>query len=169
MKNNIILIGMMGCGKTTVSKELSTFLYDYSLVDIDNEIEKITNRKISEIFLKFGEKHFRLLEEDKIKQVCKNSNQIISTGGGAFENPDNRDILLKSGKVIYLQASAEEIFARIKTGAQRPLLRKNFSVERIAEILKAREINYKKAPIKINTNGKTPNIVVKEILGVING
>lgn len=169
MKNNIILIGMMGCGKTTVAKELSLSLFEYSLVDIDSEIEKSSNRKISEIFLKFGEKHFRLLEEDKIKTFCKFQNQIISVGGGAFENPDNRDILLNSGKVIYLYATPVEIYERIKNETHRPLLRKNFSVERISEILKARETNYKKAHAKIDTNGKSPYDVVKEILGIING
>lgn len=167
MKRNIILIGMMGCGKTTIAKELSIHLFDYSLVDIDSEIEKATNKKISEIFLKYGEKHFRLLEEDKIKFFCKNSNQILSVGGGAFENPDNRDLLLNSGIVIYLYATPNEIYERIKNETHRPLLRKNFSVNRIEEILKAREINYKKAMVKIDTNGKTPEDIVKEILGVI--
>ncbi len=169
MKNNIILTGMMGCGKSTVAKELQNCLCGYKLVDIDEEIEKTAHKKISEIFLKFGEKRFRLLEEEKIKLFCKNSNQIISLGGGAFENPDNRDLLLNSGKVIYLQASAQEIYERIKSETTRPLLKKNFSVERIQTILNAREINYKKAHIKIDTDGKTPYNIVKEILGVING
>lgn len=168
-KNNIILIGMMGAGKTTIAKELVNNLYGYKLVDIDLEIEKSTNKKISEIFLRFGEKHFRLLESDKIKQVCKGSNLIISLGGGGFENPDNRDILLNCGKVFYLMASPEEIFNRIKSQTHRPLLNKNFSVERIEQLIKAREINYKKAHVKIDTNGKKPYDIVKEILGAING
>jgi len=167
-KGNIILIGMMGAGKTTVANELARILFDYKLYDIDSEIEKSTNRKISEIFLRFGEKHFRILESDKIKQVCKNSNTIISLGGGGFENPDNRDILLNCGKVFYLKASPKEIYNRIKSQTHRPLLQKNFSVERIEQIMKAREVNYKKAHIKIDTDGKSTYDIVKEILGVIN-
>ena len=160
---------MMGSGKTTVAKELSQVLYGYNLIDIDNEIEKSSNKKISEIFLRFGEKHFRILEEDKIKLFCKKSKQIISIGGGAFENPENRDVLLNCGKVIYLKSSPEEIYKRIKNEFHRPLLKKNFSVERISEIIKARESNYKKAHITIDTDGKSPYDVVKEICGVING
>lgn len=169
MKNNIILIGMMGSGKTTIARELATNLNDFKLVDIDEEIEQSTGKKISEIFLKFGERHFRLLEEEKIRHACENSSQIIAVGGGAFENPDNRSLLLNCGKVIYLKALAEEIFERIKHETHRPLLKKNFSIERINSLLKARETNYKKAHIQIDTNGKTPYNIVKEILGVVNG
>ncbi|MBP3925496.1 shikimate kinase [bacterium] len=169
MKDNIILIGMMGSGKTTVARELAANLKSFKLVDIDEEIEKSTGKKISEIFLKFGEKHFRLLEEDKIRQVCEKYSQIIALGGGAFETPDNRNLLLNSGKVIYLKASAREIFERIKLETHRPLLKKNFSIERINSLIEAREINYKKAHIQIDTNGKTPYNIVEEILGVLNG
>ncbi len=169
MKDNIILIGMMGSGKTTVARELAANLKSFKLVDIDEEIEKSTGKKISEIFLKFGEKHFRLLEEDKIRQVCEKSSQIIALGGGAFETPENRNLLLNSGKVIYLKASAREIFERIKLETHRPLLKKNFSIERINSLIEAREINYKKAHIQIDTNGKTPYNIVEEILGVLNG
>lgn len=169
MKDNIILIGMMGSGKTTVARELAANLKSFKLVDIDEEIEKSTGKKISEIFLKFGEKHFRLLEEEKIRQVCEKSSQIIALGGGAFETPENRNLLLNSGKVIYLKASAREIFERIKLETHRPLLKKNFSIERINSLIDARETNYKKAHIQIDTNGKTPYNIVEEILGVLNG
>ena len=68
MKNNIALIGMMGAGKTTVAEELSRVFPEYNLVDIDREIERTSGKKISELFLKFGEQHFRVLESDKIKK-----------------------------------------------------------------------------------------------------
>lgn len=178
MKNNIILIGMMGCGKTTIGIELEKELSGFSYIDIDEEIEKSTQKKISEIFLKHGEKFFRMLESEKIQQICKKQNQIISTGGGAFENPDNQQLMLNSGLVIYLQTSAEEIFARIKketiergensAGKKRPLLRKDFSVEKISLIIKEREKNYKKATITIDTTGKSPYNIVQEIIGVLN-
>ena len=72
MKENIAFTGMMGCGKTTVSQELSKVLTNYTLVDIDKEIEKSSGKKISEIFLKFGEPHFRMLESEKIKNCVQN-------------------------------------------------------------------------------------------------
>ena len=167
-KKNIAFIGMMGCGKTTVGKELSRFLPEYSFVDIDEKKEKSTGKKISEIFLRYGEHHFRMLESEKIKRVCEKQNQIISLGGGAFENPQTRELLGKTTLTIYLKAAPQAIYNRIKEEIHRPLLRKNFSVEKITEILNRRKINYEKAAKIIDTNGKTPDNIVKEILGVIN-
>lgn len=165
---NIVLIGMMGCGKTTVAKELAQQLDNYIYIDIDEEIEKSTQKKISEIFLRHGEPFFRMLEFDKIKLICKNDNQIISAGGGAFESEENRKFLSKNNVVIYLKASPQEIYDRIKLETHRPLLKKNFSVEKIASILEKREINYNKAHKTIDTNSKTPNDIAQEIIGVIN-
>ena len=169
MKKNIILTGMMGSGKTTVGKELDKVLEEFDYVDIDNEIEKSTQKKISEIFLKHGEPFFRMLETEKIKKFCQNGKkQIISTGGGACENETNRKIMSENGALIYLQTAPKEIFNRIKNETHRPLLRKNFSVEKIADILKKREPNYKKADIIIDTTGKSPENIAKEIVGVLN-
>lgn len=168
MKKNITLIGMMGSGKTTTAKELSKILPEFKLVDIDDEIEKSSGKKISEIFLKYGEAHFRELETNKIKQFIQNDHQIISAGGGAFENPDNRRRLLENSFVFFLKASPQTIYDRIKAESHRPLLKKNFSVEKIANILSLREKNYQKANYTIETDKKTPEDIAKEIAGVIN-
>ena len=105
-QNNIILVGMMGAGKTTIGKELLNVLKDYTLIDMDSEIENREKMKISEIFEKYGEKHFRELETNLLKELSKNQNQIISTGGGVFEKEENRNILKETGTVFYLKASA---------------------------------------------------------------
>lgn len=155
---------MMGSGKTTIGAELAKELPEYKYIDIDEEIEKSTQKKISDIFLQHGEPFFRMLETEKIKHFCKNDSQIISAGGGAFENEENRKLMLQSGKVIYLKATPEEIFNRIKTQTHRPLLKKNFSVEKISSIIKLRKKNYEKAHITIDTTNKTPYNIVQEIL-----
>ena len=167
MKNNIVLIGMMGSGKTTVAKELSKLIPEYSLADIDEEIEKSTGKKISDIFLKYGEAHFRNLEKDKIEKISQQQNQIISLGGGAFENEENRTMLLNSSITIYLKTSPQEIFSRVKNEFHRPLLQKNCTTERITELIKKREPNYLKADIIITTDNKKPEDIAQEILGVI--
>jgi len=167
MKNNIVLIGMMGSGKTTVAKELSKLIPEYSLSDIDEEIEKSTGKKISDIFLKYGEAHFRNLEKDKIEKISQKQNQIISLGGGAFENEENRTIILNSSITIYLKTSPQEIFSRVKNEFHRPLLQKNCTTERITELIKKREPNYLKADIIITTDNKKPEDIAQEILGVI--
>lgn len=168
MKNNIALIGMMGSGKTTVGVELKNVLPYLDYIDLDELIEKSTQKKISEIFLKYGEPHFRILENDKIKSVLKNNNQIISLGGGAFENEENRKLLLENAKVIYLKASPQAIYDRIKSETHRPLLRRDFSVEKIKQIMDKRKKNYEKAHFTIDTTDKSPYNIVKEILGVLN-
>ena len=169
MKNNIVLIGMMGSGKTTVGAELSKALPDFRYTDIDAEIEKSTQKKISDIFLKHGEPFFRMLEGEKIRKFCKEKNYIISAGGGAFESEQNRKIMLENADVIYLKATPQEIYDRIKQENHRPLLKKNFSVEKIASIMQLRAKNYEKAHFTIDTTGKTPYDIVKEIIGVLNG
>jgi len=168
MKKNIALIGMMGSGKSTIAEVLTEFIPEYKLVDIDKEIEKSSGKKISELFLKFGEPHFRMLESEKIKKFTTGDKQIIALGGGAFENEDNRKVIKKNCSVIYLKASAEEIYNRIKTEVHRPLLRRNFSVQRIDEIMQQREKNYRKADFLILTNNKTPQEIASEIVGVLN-
>ncbi|MBO6087468.1 shikimate kinase [bacterium] len=168
MKKNIVLVGMMGCGKTTVGEELAKTLSEYNYVDIDIEIEKSTQKKISEIFLKHGEPFFRMLETEKILKFSNLEKQIISTGGGAFESEENRKNLMSNGVIIYLKTTPKTIFDRIKNETHRPLLRKDFSVEKIASIIKNRELNYKKADLIIDTDNKTPQDIVKEIIGAIN-
>lgn len=165
---NIVLIGMMGCGKTTVARELAQLLNGFTYIDIDEEIEKSTQKKISELFLRHGEPFFRMLETEKIKHFCKKNDQIISTGGGAFENEENRKILSENNLVIYLKASPDEIYNRIKNETHRPLLKKNFSIEKITSLLLKREINYTKAHKIIDTNSKTPYNIAQEIIGVLN-
>ena len=110
-----------------------------------------------------------MLESEKIRKFCREKNMIISAGGGAFENEDNRKLMLDSANVIYLKATPEEIYTRIKNETHRPLLKKNFSIEKIANIIEMRKKNYEKANIIIDTNGKTPYDIVKEILGALNG
>ena len=182
MKKNIVLIGMMGCGKTTTGDELSRELPNYKYIDIDAEIEKSTQKKISEICLKHGEAFFRMLETEKVKQFCNGEKAIIAAGGGAFENPENRKLMLETSHVIYLKATPQEIYNRIMTevlepdinhtnaiGRKRPLLKKNFSIEKISSIMQLRSKNYEKADITIDTTGKSPYDVVREILGALNG
>ena len=165
---NIAFIGMMGSGKTTISKALSRALPGFEYVDIDAKIEKESGKKITEIFSQHGEEYFRILENQEIQKVCAGQNQIISLGGGAFENSQNREILLKSATTIYLKASAQEIYNRIKNEVHRPLLAKDFLPEDIEKIIQKRKNNYEKATIMINTDGKSPDCIVKEILGVLN-
>lgn len=164
---NIVLVGMMGAGKTYMATKLSKLLVHFSYVDIDSEIEKDAQMTIAEIFEKHSEGHFRELEAKTIKKFASGKNQIISIGGGGFENPHSQYALKENGLVFYLQASARELFDRIEKengSARRPLLGNVFSPKAIQDILKKRDKNYRKAHFTIETDKKAAYTILDEIL-----
>ena len=165
--NNVILIGMPASGKSTIGKYLSNFLPDYTLIDTDNLIERTQGLKISEIFKKYSEDYFRKLEYDTIKLVCAGSNKIISIGGGAFENPDNRATLLNFGKVFYLKSSLDVLYCRILDDMTRPLLQNKNPKDVLEKLLKKREENYLKAHYIIDTDSLNNDEIIQFILGSI--
>ena len=123
MDCNIILVGMPASGKTTIGNLLQERLDNCILIDTDALIERTSGMKITEIFEKFSEDYFRKLEYDTIKLICSHGkNKIISIGGGAFENPDNRNTLLNFGKVFYLKSDLDVLYYRISKDSSRPLL-----------------------------------------------
>lgn len=166
MKSLVVLVGMMGVGKSSVGLVLSKVL-KYKFVDVDKEIEKQQNKSISAIFNEFGENYFRNLEKEFIKNIASSKNTVLSLGGGAFENTETQTLLKKRGTIIYLKATPLTIFKRIRSEINRPLLNKEFSVDTINFIMKKRVKNYEKAHFIIDTNNKTRKDVVRKILGVL--
>lgn len=161
---NIVLIGFMGTGKSTIGKELSKQL-TMDFIDIDEEIEKKENMAIREIFNKYGEQHFREIENNMVKLISKVENTVISCGGGVVLNPDNIEFLKNNGKIILLEASSEEILQRIKEDSNRPLLKGNMSLDHINEILEKRHLLYKNAAdTVINTDKKEIKEICSEII-----
>ena len=153
MKPNIILTGLMGAGKTSVGKILTSKLSDFTFIDIDEQIEKLEGITISKIFETKSEKYFR-----------EKRNQIISLGGGALENELNRQYLFNSGIVFYLYATTDVLYNRIKKQSNRPLLLCDNPKQKLEELLKQREINYKKANVIIDTTNKSFNEITDEII-----
>ena len=166
MKTLVVLIGMMGCGKTTVGKILAEML-GYTFIDLDKEIENREKKNISKIFNDFGEQYFREIEKEMIREFSVLSKTVVSLGGGAFQDVETQKILKTNSVIIYLKATSGTIYNRIKNEIHRPLLCKNFSIETIDFILKKRKSNYEKAHHKIITDNKTPEQIAKEILGVL--
>ena len=162
----IVLIGMMGSGKTTIGKLLGEKLTLRS-IDIDVIIEQNEKRTVSEIFQNEGEKYFRNIERETIKKNFTNKDLIISLGGGAFEDQLTQEHLLKNSTVIYLKTSPNVILERIKNNTNRPLLKNQMTVEKIQSIILQRQKNYELANITILTDNKNTDKIVEEILGVI--
>ena len=105
-KQNIVLVGMPSCGKTTIGKMLADS-FSREFIDIDCEIEKSENQKISDIFEKFGEAHFREIESREIKKISPLQGKVISTGGGAVLREENVALLKQNGFLIYIDRPLE--------------------------------------------------------------
>lgn len=163
---NIILIGFMGTGKTSVGKCLAREL-NLKFIDTDDLIEKEAGICINEIFAKFGEEYFRRLESKVIAEVSSDENMIIATGGGAVINPANLLALKKNGILVCLTASIDAILSRVGSGDERPLISGGDKREKISNILKSREPFYKKADVIVDTTTKSIKEVVEEILKIV--
>jgi shikimate kinase len=159
---------MPASGKTTIGKILAEKLLNYTLIDTDSLIEKTQGMTVAEIFKKHSEDYFRKLEYDAIKLICNGKNKIISIGGGAFENPDNRIKLLNFGKVFYLKSSLDVLYYRISEDVTRPLLQNENPRAVLENLLRRREENFLKAHYVINTSDLDENQVIEKILGSIN-
>lgn len=160
---NIVLTGFMGTGKTEVGRLLARKL-GYKFIDADSVIEEDQKMPITEIFKRFGEPYFRDIESKVIKRLSEMEGVVISTGGGAVLRQENMDNLRKNGIIICLMASPETIYERTKKDTSRPLLQVENPLQRIKELLDFRRPYYEKADIMIDTDGKTPEEVAREIL-----
>lgn len=163
-KKNIVLIGMMGAGKSAIGHLLDQKMKDFFYLDIDKEIEKLAQKQIYEIFEENGEGHFRKLENDTIKKYSVYSNQVIATGGGIVENLENLELLKKNGVLFYLSASPQELYKRVRTTTHRPLLKGENPEQRIKDLLKRREPFYKMADFEVSTEKKELLAIVNEII-----
>jgi shikimate kinase len=167
--NNIVLIGPMGSGKTTVGRRLSEKL-GIDFYDADHEIIDKTGVSIDHIFDVEGEDGFRKRESDVLKDLCSKSNIVIATGGGAVILKENRLEISKNGSVVYLSSTVDQILRRISKSKTRPLLENSADKRKtILDIVEARDPLYREiATIIINTNGKKLNEVIQEILTQLN-
>jgi len=160
---NIVLTGMMGSGKSSVGKELASYLL-FNYLDTDEMIEKKTKLTINEIFRKYGEEYFRKLETETVKLVSVLDSYVISTGGGIVINKENMDILRKSSLIINLWASPEILWERLKNFSDRPLLKVKEPVKKLKQILKEREKYYRDCDLQINTENKKIRDIIEEIV-----
>ncbi len=148
----IFLMGFMGCGKTTIGKQVAEKL-NFTFIDLDTFIEQKYQRSISSIFEKFGETYFREIEKKELKELLCFSNIVVSTGGGTPCFFDNMQIINKLGISCYLQTDIEILATRLSTAKnQRPLIKgKTHSelIEFITETLGKREEFYKQATFTI--------------------
>ena len=162
---NIVLMGFMGTGKTTVGKRLAKAL-SCEFIDTDERIEKEQGRKISDIFAEDGEQAFRDMETDLLKRLQDSKDAfVLSIGGGMPVREENRALLRKIGTFVYLKTSKEEIIRRVSGDTNRPLLQGGALEEKVTSLMNAREQIYMEtAHREVVTDGKYPQKIVEELM-----
>jgi shikimate kinase len=165
VKKNLVLVGMMASGKTTLGKIIAK-KQNLKFIDTDLNIEKINSMTIREIFEKKGEKFFRIEEEKETLKSLKKNNFVISLGGGAFMNKKIRESVLKNSISIWLDVDAKTIKKRIRWNDKRPLLDRENNLEKLNKLYSERKDAYKKAKYKIACKDLNKNILVKKILNL---
>ena len=161
---NLILIGFMGTGKSTLARTLQS-MYGLEMTDMDEEIQKRENRSISEIFETEGEEYFRKKETELLKELSNKKDLVISCGGGVPLREENVAEMKKSGKVILLCASPDTILKRLEHDHSRPLLEQDRSREHLAALMAEREEKYRQAAdLMVDTEGKSEEQICCEII-----
>ena len=161
---NIVLIGFMGSGKSTISDYLST-VFDMKLVEMDQVIAEKEEMSIPDIFATYGEEYFRNLETNLLKELQTGQNCIISCGGGVALRQENVVEMKKNGRVVLLTASPETIFERVKDSNDRPILDGNKNVEFIAGLMEQRREKYEAAAdVVVQTDNKTILQICEELI-----
>lgn len=161
---NIILIGFMGAGKTTISDYLST-MFAMNIVEMDQVIAEREEMSIPDIFATYGEEYFRERETQLLVEMQSEKNTVVSCGGGVAMREKNVVEMKKNGRVVLLTASPETIYDRVKDSDDRPVLNGRKNVKGISELMEQRREKYEAAAdIVVNTDGKTVLEVCEELV-----
>lgn len=153
MNKNIILVGLMGAGKSTIGRNLAKSL-GKDFYDSDRVIEERTGVDIATIFEIEGEQGFRDREEQVIAELCEQNNIVLATGGGSVLREENRKSMSKRGHVVYLRTSAELLYSRIRHDKKRPLMQTNNPLNTLKKLLDDREPYYLEVSDTVVMTGK---------------
>ena len=164
-KKNIVLIGMMAAGKTTIGSKLAKKL-NYNFFDVDFEIEKLENNKIINIFENKGESYFRKVEEKLSLNFVEKNNCVISLGGGAFINENIRKKIQKNSHSFWLNWKIKTILDRISKNKKRPLALK-LNDRDLVNLYRKRIKFYKLSNFKVNCENKNKNEIIRNIFKLL--
>tara|TARA_Y100001935_G_scaffold253359_1_gene259362 strand:- start:153 stop:677 length:525 start_codon:yes stop_codon:yes gene_type:complete len=163
-KENVVFLGMMGSGKTSIGLLISKKL-NLQFYDVDQIIEKELEMSISDIFEKKGEKFFRDFEEKTTLKILKKKKAVISLGGGAFINKKIREEILKNHFSFWLDWNFKTLIKRIQKNTKRPIAFKS-SYSELVNLIKKRSIVYSKSKYKINCEQLSKNEIVNKVINI---
>ena len=167
-QRSIVLVGMMGAGKSSIGRRLATRLA-IPFIDADTEIEKAAGMSIPEIFSTHGEPYFRAGETRVIARLLEGGPQVLSTGGGAFMNAETRANVHTKGVSVWLRATVEVLSRRIKRRGDRPLLKNTDPVETLKRLLLERDPIYAEADVTVESRDVPHETIVEEIIAGLCG
>lgn len=155
LKKTIVMVGMMGAGKTAVGRCLAQLL-NVSFLDSDLEIETAANMTVPEIFARDGEAFFRARETEVIRRLLDEEKCVLSTGGGAFLSPENQQVISQNGVAVWLDADLELLWNRVRHRDTRPLLRTADPKATLSELYAKRVPEYSKADLRVSCAPPVP-------------
>lgn len=164
----VVLVGLMGVGKSTIGRRLGARL-GLPFVDADNEIERASGMSVSEIFDRHGEAHFRDGERRVIARLIAGKPKVIATGGGAFVAADTRALILSQAVAVWLDADIPTLVERVRRRDSRPLLKGRDPAAVLTELAMIRNPLYAEAHIHINSRPTPHEVTVQAILAALAG
>jgi shikimate kinase len=167
-RRSVVLVGMMGAGKSSVGRRLAARL-GLSFVDADTEIEAAAGMSIAEIFAAHGEAYFRSGEARVIARLLEGGPQVMATGGGSIMNPDTRALIGKKGVSIWLDADYEVLLRRVKRRTDRPMLKTADPAETLRYLLDERKPVYALADVTLRSRDAPHETIVNEAIAALAG
>jgi len=164
---SIVLVGLMGAGKTCIGKRLATKI-GLGFVDADAEIEAAADCTVEEIFARYGEQAFRDGERRVIARLLEGPRQVLATGGGAFVNPETRENVHRHGVSVWLCADLDILVQRVSRRNDRPLLRTGNPRETLERLIEQRYPCYAEADITVDTGNEPPDYTVEKVVDALN-
>lgn len=163
---SVVLVGLMGVGKSTVGRRLSAMLAR-DFIDADDEIEKAAQRSIPEIFADFGEAHFRDGERRVIARLIEEQHGVIATGGGAFVDPDTRALILKEAIAVWIDCDIDTLVERTSRRDTRPLLKGGDPKTILTDLYEQRAPFYAEAQVRVTSEDGPHNDTARAIIEAI--
>jgi shikimate kinase len=165
-ERSIVLIGLMGCGKSSVGRRLA-YALGLPFVDADDEIERAAGKSINDIFADHGEAHFREGERKVIQRLLGGGPQVLATGGGAFMNAETRENIRRAGISVWLRAELPVLMRRVSKRDNRPLLKEKDPEAVMRRLIEVRHPVYAEADIAVESRDVAHEIIASEIIDAL--
>jgi shikimate kinase len=165
-RRSLVLVGLMGCGKTSIGRRLGQAL-QLPFIDADEEIERAAGQSVSEIFAAYGEAHFRDGERRVIARLLTTGPRVIATGGGAFLSPDTRATVKRHGVSVWLRAELPVLMRRVMRRDNRPLLRTADPEARMRDLMEQRYPIYAEADVIVESRDVAHDVMVADLIEML--